>query len=388
MVYCRIATLPQGDYMQYTKERDIQLTIESESQPTKQSSVFYNPAMQRNRDISVSCLSSASQDSNEYWEVGDPLAGTGIRGLRYLTEVASVSTAHLNDSNPRAVENIRMNCRYNAISQQQAHVSQQDANATMHQHRNEWNYVDIDPFGSPRPYLDAAATVLRKSSAIGVTATDLAVVCGAYPQTCRRRYAATPLKTQFCHEIGLRIYLASAFMSCAHRDKCLIPRLCWYEQHYIRLFGTVQQSAKQTNKHLSCIGYLSYCNRCLYRRLEKTTVATCPHCDSALQHAGPLWIGSFADPAFGNHVLADLEEREYTDAATLIRSVVEEASITQPYYNIHQLAKYAKTNAVKRDQLCEFIQSLGYQCAPTHFSPIGIRTNCHIDQLYDAMQTL
>ena len=120
----------------------------------------------------------------------DALAGTGIRGLRLACEVFSASSASsasstpsaspassafseetkenaaqqavvaaeecsvvLNDRSKSAYEVIQRNIRLNGVDGV-AKASNEDANVLLHRFR--FDLVDLDPFGSPAPFLDAA----------------------------------------------------------------------------------------------------------------------------------------------------------------------------------------------------------------------------------------
>ena len=41
---------------------------------------------------------------------------------------------------------------------------------------------------------------------LGVTATDMPVLCGQYPEVCFSKYSATCLKGRFCHEMVLYLF--------------------------------------------------------------------------------------------------------------------------------------------------------------------------------------
>ncbi|MBU0456699.1 MAG: hypothetical protein ABH824_03270 [Nanoarchaeota archaeon] len=55
-----------------------------EKDPNKKQEVFYNPIMSSNRNISILLLNSIS---NKEMNVALPLAGSGIRGLRFIKEL-------------------------------------------------------------------------------------------------------------------------------------------------------------------------------------------------------------------------------------------------------------------------------------------------------------
>ena len=75
-----------------------------------------------------------------------------------------------------------------------------------------FDYIDVDPFGSPNPFLDAAIKRIARDGILAVTATDTAPLCGTYTNACRRKYWAVPLRNELMHEIGIRIRNAKPFI--------------------------------------------------------------------------------------------------------------------------------------------------------------------------------
>ena len=59
---------------------------------TKKQEVFYNPLMKSNRNLSIVLLNSIS---NKEMGLALPLAGSGIRGLRFLKELKKGKLNHL-----------------------------------------------------------------------------------------------------------------------------------------------------------------------------------------------------------------------------------------------------------------------------------------------------
>lgn len=56
-----------------------------------------------------------------------------------------------------------------------------DANKVMHEHFNpaeRFDVVDLDPYGSPTTFLDAAVQSVKDGGLLLVTCTDMAVLCG------------------------------------------------------------------------------------------------------------------------------------------------------------------------------------------------------------------
>ncbi len=370
------------------QERGVALNLEPEDEPTTESDVFYNTEMMTNRDISVACLAAMQDRFDKELDICDALAASGIRGLRYLDEIPEVNHAILNDMNPAAADNIRTNLELNDIDTDRVTVTTADANLMLTENYRQIDYVDIDPFGSPVPYLDSAARALFRESCLGVTATDLAPLFGSYRKVCERRYGSIPLKNTFSHETGLRILLKTVFETLSRYDYAFEPLLCQYERHYYRVFGRVRESKKSCNRARDNIGYLQFCRACGWRDFAALNelIQQCPHCEQSLFTAGPLWTGTFANEAFTSDVHDWLMDRNYTDAADLVELVQNECSIQTPFYDTHELGSVMNTEAPRKQDLIDVLQEQGYRATETHFTPKGVRTDAPLETIRTVVQ--
>ena len=70
--------------------------------------------------------------------------------------------------------------------------------------QDRFDVIDLDPYGSPTPFLDAAVQSVADGGMLCITATDMAVLCGNSPETCYTKYGAIALKSKSCHEMALR----------------------------------------------------------------------------------------------------------------------------------------------------------------------------------------
>jgi tRNA (guanine26-N2/guanine27-N2)-dimethyltransferase len=154
--------------------------------------IFINPEMKTNRDVSISLLKYfLEQRKNPI--IALPLAGSGIRALRILHELnITKQQVYTNDSNKSAVKFMK--------SQDLIKVTNHDARIFMLQ--KKYDYIDIDPFGSPVPFADIAVQQVKHKGILAITATDTAPLSGTYPVTCKRRYAANPHRGSIGHETG------------------------------------------------------------------------------------------------------------------------------------------------------------------------------------------
>jgi len=121
--------------------------------------VFYNPVMELNRDLSVIALQVYQEKQGRDIRICDAFGGSGIRGIRYSKEISGVECVVVNDLNPLAVEFTKENIRKNGVENVRA--SKEDANILLRQCRGKFDVVDIDPFGTPSPFVESAATSLK-----------------------------------------------------------------------------------------------------------------------------------------------------------------------------------------------------------------------------------
>ena len=83
--------------------------------------------------------------------------------------------------------------------------------------------VDVDPFGTPAPYLDCLLRSVENGGLISVTATDTAVLCGVYPKVCYRKYYGNPLRTKYAGEIEIRLLISSIALIASRLNLSITP---------------------------------------------------------------------------------------------------------------------------------------------------------------------
>ena len=159
--------------------------------------VFYNPRMAINRDATVLFLRALPEDRRPA-DYLDAMGATGLRGLRVAGE-AGVPVV-INDRSQRALCLAAANAERLDLA---VETVRSDANALLSSRR--FGAVDLDPFGSPAPFTDAACRSAVRY--LFVTATDTAPLCGAHLRAGMRRYFARPMNTEYHAEVGLRILL-------------------------------------------------------------------------------------------------------------------------------------------------------------------------------------
>ncbi|MBO4569136.1 MAG: N2,N2-dimethylguanosine tRNA methyltransferase, partial [Candidatus Methanomethylophilaceae archaeon] len=212
-------------------------------------SVFFNEQMAFNRDVSVMLLRALGRGLS----VADAMAATGSRSVRIANEVPGTVVV-ANDISPDAVSYIDANIDLNALS------NCVSSNRNMHSLFAEetFDYVDLDPFGSPVPFVQSAIRGCRRKGVLAVTATDTAPLAGAHAVKCRRRYQSEPVRGYMCHEGGLRILMCSLARELAKFDRGMRPLLSFYADHYFRTYIQIEEGAVAADSALSKLGYMEY----------------------------------------------------------------------------------------------------------------------------------
>jgi tRNA (guanine26-N2/guanine27-N2)-dimethyltransferase len=337
-----------------------------EGEATKKLPVFYNPAMEFDRDLSVAILRAFGGG-----RCLDVLAGTGIRGLRAAKEAGYDIV--LNDCSPEAVKLIKKNVARNKIS---AEIRQQDANLFLRTFKcDKVDAIDIDPFGSFIVAYDSALRAIkRRGGLLLLTATDTAPLCGVSVKTCQRRYDARPIRTSYAKEVGLRILIGACARMTAKYDLSVWPVFSYNHRHYFRLFLKTENGITKANEMLGNISYLQHCFSCDWRGYAKTDwfKEKCPECGGRLDWAGPLWAGGFADVDLCKEILEKTDERNVKKLASMVAS---EQEVTLPFYDLHHLSELKKIPSPRKADTMGRIRDGGKKATETHLCRTGIRTD-------------
>ena len=83
----------------------------------------------------------------------------------------------------------------------------EQADVNPYLYRHHYDVVDLDPFGTVAPFLDAAFD--GTAELLCLTATDTAPLCGAHFESGVRKYGTVPRNTEFHPEMGVRVLLSA-----------------------------------------------------------------------------------------------------------------------------------------------------------------------------------
>ncbi|WP_158855222.1 tRNA (guanine(26)-N(2))-dimethyltransferase [Halorhabdus sp. CUG00001] len=350
--------------------------------------VFFNPDQELNRDLTVATLKAYREriDARDEHPVETYLDATAASGIRGVRAAANDFETTLCDVDHDAVERCRANLASNDLDGDVVH---RNANALMHE--RQFDVVDLDPFGTPIPFADAA--VNSASRLLAVTATDLAPLCGAHFNSGVRSYSAVPRNTEYHGEMAVRMLLGALVRTAARYDVAARPILTHASDHYVRTYLEFDYGAQVADDAIAGLGHVHHCQHCLYRSTADGLVAdppeSCPHCGEHLQTAGPLWLGSTHESGFLDTVETHLEETmESRDrAGTLLETL--SAELDEPtHYDQHRLCKRWDRSAMAMDDFLAALREGGYDASRTHYGGTTFKTDADVEAIRTATAKL
>ncbi|KAI0206441.1 N2,N2-dimethylguanosine tRNA methyltransferase [Astrocystis sublimbata] len=397
-----------------------------------------------------------------HFTILDALSATGLRALRYAQELPFVTSVTANDLTPSAVDAIRRNAEHNGV-ESKVIATQGDARAHMYHivadeatrdhdrtkfgkkskiKSNRYNVIDLDPYGTAAPFLDAAVNAVRDDGGLlCVTCTDSGVwASNGYPEKAYSLYGGIPIKGSYSHEVGLRLVLHALAKSAAINGLAIKPLLSLSIDYYLRIFVKIQKSPAQvkflagkTMNVYNCDNGCGAWNIQLLARNKKvlnksgngayykhglamasTPGPNCSHCDSKMHLAGPMYAGPLHSPEFIKKILHDLPSAPSEIYGTkpriegMLYTALEE-SITPPhdpdntlpacredefaaiepypfYFHPTNLAGAMHCVCPDEDSFRGALRSLGYEVTRSHCKGGSLKTNASWSVIWHVMR--
>ena len=320
--------------LKLVEEGGVKLKVPDVALP-EEGEVFYNPEQALSRDISLLLYASMGVD------VLDGMAGTGARAVRLARHELSVVA---NDRSEKAAALIKKNARLNGV---ELEVMCGDLRVLLHSRR--FGAVDIDPFGSPAPFVHCAfSSAIR---VIGVAATDTAALAGTYPRVGRRRYGVQTRKLPNYPEIGIRALAGFVVREGAKLEVAARPVFAHAYRHCYRLYFSLKRGAGASDRLLGELG--SY------------------------EGVGPIYKGNLWDPSLvkGMVKMSRKVQLAHPKTAEQLRLISEELKFPRPYYDVHALCRGVRS-CPSMEKVLEATGGVR-----THFSPTGFRCDLGREEL-------
>jgi tRNA (guanine26-N2/guanine27-N2)-dimethyltransferase len=229
--------------------------------------------------------------------------------------------------------------------------------------------------------MDSAIRALRNDGMLALTATDLACLCGVHSKACIRKYGGRPLRTEYCHELAVRLLIGCTVELAAKHDIAIHVIFSHSTDHYVRVYMEIMYGAKRADENLRNMGYILHCFNCLHR---EPTISLfnknmkCPECGLQLDYSGPLWLGSLLDKQFCMTMIKENSHRTFRNSARIMKLlslIKDEAEETSTYYVLDKLSAKLGLPAPSVASILRMLKDKGFDAVQTHFNTRGIRTN-------------
>jgi len=325
--------------------------------PPPTSPVFFNPAASLNRDISVAVTSGSGGTT-----FCDSLAGVGARGLRMAKEVERIAKVAMVDFNAEALHLAQKAAALNGV-ERKCEFSMSETSSYLYSRfgrDQKFDYVDVDPFGTPVRQVQAALSATEDDGILSITATDTAVLCGVYPKVSLRRYGACPLNNNFHHETAVRILIGALARLGGPLDTGVESLVAHSTRHYLRVFVRVKVGASKADSALDQLGYVSWCRACGHLSQSPDIQQSCDECGGRVKTAGPLWLGTLIDDSLALAAEKAAKKGGLIGAADVLSSLVGVDGYPPWSYSIDEICSLLKVPTVSESEVRRRLERSGY----------------------------
>jgi len=269
-------------------------------------STLQNPNTTTTTNVDTVGDNDDDDDDDDGLTILEALAASGLRSLRYWTEIPGVRSIVINDLDPVAIDMARTNMIRNNLLHDIVHDTDDDKkkdettgllrrrrrprgiqlqvgdathemymsrlsprlridqfNITQHYQKPQYDIIDLDPYGSAAPYMDGAIQAVVHGGLLAITCTDMAALGGSHPETCYGRYGAFPIqRVGYLQELALRLLLYHVSIVAARYGRTIKPILSVGMAFYCRIFVEVYDDKAGVNNLSLCHGHLYQSSKC------------------------------------------------------------------------------------------------------------------------------
>lgn len=337
-------------------------SLQERKGPGKSGSGFYNPDQKINRDITVIFLRYARPRL-----ALDGFGATGIRGIRFSLEAGIRSV--IAEKNRVSYEIARNNVLMNGADCEVVNESFQAVSSKI-----PFDFIDVDPYGSPLPYLDQAIFSVKNGGYVGLTATDLSALTGSAAAKTRLRYDAHVVRDAYMHEKGLRLLWRTVIRRAAQLESLAIPQLSLWHSHFYRIIFKVKRGVRAAESALDRIGIMD-----LHGLLGESYPAV---------QEGPFWLGELYSKDFlsrmaiPDHLNADAQLLRYVEN-------FRNEDLSLLFIDSREIASRRRTSPMSLEKMKRVIMKMGIdQFGRTNFSHTGLKVRGALPEIIEVIEKI
>jgi len=210
----------------------------------------------------------------------------------------------------------------------------------------------------------------------------MAPLCGVHAKACVRKYGGKPLRTDYCHELAVRLLIGSLVMLAAKHDVGVNVVFSYSDRNYVRTYATARYGAKSADNSVQGMGYILHCFSCFHRESQNGLTSPlrrdCPECGSRLQVAGPLWVGPLWDREFCARLIIESTRKDLRNKSkilSMLSLVTKEINAPITYYAVDRLCDKFNMPVPSLSKVIDGLTETGFLAVATHFNSKAVRTN-------------
>ncbi|MBT9313161.1 class I SAM-dependent methyltransferase [Leptothoe kymatousa] len=349
---------------------------------------FYRPASKIGRDLAI-LAAAIYRQTNGQLRIIDAMTGCGVRALRYHLE-SGADWVWANEGNPDLRPLVQQNLAQ-AMAPNTYRISHQEANQLFFscaQHKDYYDLIDIDSFGSPTPFITTALWAIKLGGLLYLTSTDGRTTSGHAPEKSVQIYGACARSHPAVHEQGLRLLIGSAAQQAAARGFAIEPVFSIFNGYIHRAMVRVVKQPWQNENY----GFLAYCYGCGQFRTanwRQLGQLSCAACGSAPVVSGPMWLG----PLHAAHYITQMADLAHQwqwpkPIQTLLQTLLDEAPMPPYYYPLPELGRRGHMDIPPRDRLIEALRHSGHRTTRTHLDAQAVKTEASLAACIDIAKSL
>ncbi|KAG6907348.1 hypothetical protein DXG01_009232 [Tephrocybe rancida] len=354
----------------------------------------------------------------------EALSATGLRSIRYAKEIPLLKYVIANDLSPSATAAMKRNIDINDFGSAEdapsegpvgkVRINEGDACTLMYSHREDKDRVDVvdlDPYGTAAPFIDAAIQCVKDGGLLCVTCTDLSVLATTnYPEKCFSNYGGVPVKAEYCHEAALRLVLHTLSTSASRYGRVIEPLLSLSIDFYVRIFVRVNTAPQEVKKALTVVEKPSAAGNVnsLFKIQNGPGVTEkCPECESTLHMAGPMWSGPLHDTGFVTKVLEHLEANQdkygtavrmkgmLTVAQEVLAQKLFEDEVNEEFQELHvpfyftpaKVASFFHCTTPSLEDVASALLHAGHKISRSHACPGSLKTSATREDVHSIFRS-
>ncbi|EAZ90129.1 class I SAM-dependent methyltransferase [Crocosphaera chwakensis] len=353
---------------------------------------FYRSQSKITRDLGVLAAKAYKNEQGKL-KVLDVMTGCGVRSLRYYLE-SDADYILANDSNPENKAVIEHNLSQ-ILQEKKGKVTYQNANNIFfecYSNKDYYDFVDVDAFGSPNPYLSTALWATKIGGLIYLTCTDGRTATGHLPENCLQVYGSYGRSHPAAQEQVLRLIIGSTLQQAATIGLGIEPIFSYFSGQTYRV---MLRLLPKINLSLDNYGFLGYCHHCgeyvtiSYKQLGKMR---CYHQQENKKYnytiSGAMWLGDLHNKAYLKTMKSLVIDLKWTEVSDLLSTMINESEFPPYFYTLGEIGRRGKLDIPKRSQLIKALHNQGFSATNTHINSQAIKTNATLKQCIEIAKGL